>query len=650
MIRIFSDLPEYLLQSRSMFLKSMNIRSIKLVLFITGILSYSSVIPQPAGFKLTILHTNDVHCRVDGSNLGYAAVKAVHDSLKTAGENVLLLDAGDFSQGLPLGNFSRGAHIVRLMNKAGYDAAALGNHEFDFDASRIAELKDSMKFLLLTNARLKGSKTSMGHGFYHVLTFGSVQVGVIGVTTPETLTKSKPTNTTGYTFDEGDGELSIYLQNQIDAVKTAGADYVVVIGHLGVDQENIPWRSIDLIRATSGIDVFIDGHSHTVIDTVIQDLSTQDVLLVQTGSNSQLIGKIVIENSQIKENFISSVARKIDTGDKDSKGNPVMTANLEIYNMIKAINAELAPVLNKLVASTEVFLNGERTSPDTKLYQNGVRTGETNLGDLVADAFRYISGAQAALINGGSIRTSIKVGNITTGKLNEVIPFGDDVVTIRIPGSKFLEALEYGTRLAPDANAGFPQVSGLKFEVYTDQKTPNRVHNVSVNGKPIDPSAKYTVAINDFLEAGGDGYVMFTEPSVEKIANYSSLDVALITYITDSTHIWGMHGVVPGSGIYKNPDGEGRIVFTKLSYAESKNSDKEQVSVYPNPVENYITISNWGNIMNDVYLYDLSGILIRHYSPGNHTITANIHDIGNGVYLVKVITDKGMSVRRILKQ
>lgn len=623
---------------------------IKIWLFLfAGIFSVNGVFSQSPNFKLSILHTNDMHCRVDANKLGYAAVKAVHDSLVTAGENVLVLDAGDFMQGLALGNFSKGSNMVLLMNAVGYDAVTSGNHEFDYGASRVLELKDSANFSILTNARLAGTNTSMGDGFYHIFTFGPTKVGVIGVSTPETLTASKPTNTTGYTFDEGGDELAVYLQNQINAVKAAGVNYVVVLGHLGVDNESTPWRSTDIIPATTGIDIFIDGHSHTTMDTVIQDKVNHDVHLVQTGCYSKLIGKIAIEDSLITENFISSVPNNVNTGDKDLQGNPVMTANLDIYNMIKSMKAELAPVLNTVMAYTEVFLNGEKSALDTSLFHHGVRTGETNLGDFAADALRYISDAQVAVTNGGGIRTSLRIGNITAGNLNEVFPFGNDVIKLRMPGSKLLEALEYGTRLAPEVCAGFPQVSGLQFVVYLDEKTPDRVHNVLVNGVPLNPDSTYTVATNDFMAIGGDGFTMFTDSSVSKIGNYSSLDEALINYITDSTHTWGLHGAISANGIYNNPDGEGRILFVSSNSIEEYNANQYQISIYPNPAKNNMTISSPGSRIKNVFIYTLSGKLVKSYFPDNNQVTENITDLLKGIYFVNVITAKGISVRKMIK-
>jgi 5'-nucleotidase len=625
--------------------------SVQIWLFLlAGIFSFNCLFSQAPGFKLTILHTNDVHCRVDANNLGYAAIKAVHDSLVSAGENVLFLDAGDFIQGLALGNFTKGSSMVRLMNTVGYDAVTLGNHEFDYGTSRVLELKKSMKFLPLTNARLVGTNTSIGAGFYHVFTFGSTKVGVIGVSTPETLTSSKPTNTTGYTFDEGPGDLAAFLQNQITAVKAAGANYVVVLGHLGVDNESIPNRSIDIIPATSGIDILIDGHSHTKMDTLIQDRSKRNVHLVQTGSYSQFIGKIVVEDSRIKEDFISAVPGKINTGDKDAQGKPVMTANLEIYNMIKAMNAELAPVLNKKVAYTEVFLNGEKKAVDTTLYHHGARTGETNLGDFAADALRYVSDAQIAITNGGGIRTSLRIGNITAGNLNEVFPFGNDVIKLKMPGSKILEALEYSARLAPEVCGGFPQVSGLQFVVFTDKKTPDRVHNVLVNGVPLNPDSTYTVATNDFMAVGGDGFTMFSDASASKIGNYSSLDEALITYVTDSTHTWGLHGVISAKGIYGNPDGEGRILFVNNNSIEEYNANQFKVSVYLNPAKKNISISSPESKIKSVYIYDLSGKLLKRYSTDNISVARSISGLKKGIYLVNIVTTKGISVRKIIKQ
>jgi 2',3'-cyclic-nucleotide 2'-phosphodiesterase (5'-nucleotidase family) len=385
------------------------------------------------------------------------------------------------------------------------------------------------------------------------------------------------------------------------------------------------------------------------MDTVIQDRSSHNVHLVQTGSYSGLIGKIVIEDSLITENFISKVPKNIITGDTDAQGKPVMTANLEIYNMIKAMNAELAPKLNKVVAYTEVFLNGEKKALDTSLFHHGLRTGETNLGDFAADALRFISDAQVSVTNGGGLRTSIQIGNITAGKLNEVFPFGNDVIKLKMPGSKIQEVLEYGVRLAPEVCAGFPQVSGLQFEVFMDEKTPDRVHNVLVNGVPLNPDSTYTVATNDFMAVGGDGFTMFTDSLVSELGNYSSMDDALINYITDSTHTWGLHGVIAAKGIYNTPDGEGRIIFVSSNSINDSKADQYQISIYPNPAKNNITISNRGGNIENVFIFDVAGKLVQSYFPDANLVTESIAGLKNGIYYVHVTTDKGISVKKMIK-
>ena len=287
---------------------------------------------------------------------------------------------------------------------------------------------------------------------------------------------------------------------------------------------------------------------------------------------------------------------------------------------------------------------------DTTLYHNGVRTGETNLGNFAADALRYISDAQVAVINGGGIRTSLKIANITAGNLNEVFPFGNDVIKVKMPGRKLLETLEYGTRLAPEVCAGFPQVSGLKFEVNIDAQVPDRVHNVMINGIRLHPDSTYTVATNDFMAVGGDGFTMFTDASVTEIGNYSSLDEALITFITDTTHAWGMRGKISAGSIYNNPDGEGRIIFVRTNSIENYSTNPSQISIYPNPADQEISISIPGSTIKNVLIYDSSGKLVKSYFCDHNLFTENIAGLKNGIYFVNITTDKGISVQKMIKR
>jgi len=472
--------------------------------------------------KLVILHTNDSHSRVD-TNLGFAAVAAAKSYYESLGANVLLLDAGDTLHGLPLANLSTGGNIVEIMNAVGYDAMAPGNHDFNYGTNRLLALADMMDFPLLSaNYTTKAGKLVFDGSV--VLEAGNAKVGVVGISTPETAYKTSPLNTAGYTFN-GDSMAEL-VQAQIDALLAQDVDYIIALGHLGIDEESAPWRSTDIIAGVSGLDAFVDGHSHTALSEgmIVQDKDGNDVVLAQTGEYLKNIGMLTLDGETITAGFV------------DTEG---LEPDADVTALIGSINTDLMPLLNEVVASTTVNLNGERAP--------GNRTEETNLGDLAADALRYVSGADVALTNGGGIRVSLPIdhtnpedeaayiagtepGQITYGDLNAVFPFGNVVVTIDITGADLLAALEHGTKSAPEAAGGFPQISGISFTLNTS-RTENRVSDVLINGQPLDLTATYSLATNDFTQVGGDDYTMLA--GYAKTGEYSALDEALIAYITE---------------------------------------------------------------------------------------------------------------------
>ncbi|MDD4076244.1 MAG: bifunctional UDP-sugar hydrolase/5'-nucleotidase, partial [Eubacteriales bacterium] len=359
--------------------------------------------------KTVILHTNDMHSRVD-ANLGYASVKAYKDALEKQGATVLVLDAGDTFHGLPIANLSQGQDIVDIMNAVGYTAMTPGNHDFNYGVEHLNDLVSSADFDVLSCNLTKEDGTPV---FASGKVYGDV--GVVGICTPETATKTNPLNVEGYVFNPD--TMAALLQEAIDEVKAQGANTVVVLGHLGVDPESAPWRSTDIIPQLSGVNVFVDGHSHTVIGTEgekdadgnvlsyssagekVKDKDGSDVLLVQTGCYGATIGKVTVDGDQY-------TAELLATDNKDA----------DITKLIEDKMAEIQPMLDTVVAKTEVALNGERET---------VRAAESNLGNLAADALRYVADADAALTNGGGIRISLEPGDITYGDMNAVFPFGN---------------------------------------------------------------------------------------------------------------------------------------------------------------------------------------------------------------------------------
>ena len=519
--------------------------------------------------KIVILHTNDVHCGIDQAkndagevtNIGYAGVAAYKTAMEAAygAENVTLVDAGDAIQGGPIGTLSKGAYIVEIMNQVGYDLAIPGNHEFDYGMDNfltLAREKAEYAYLCANFTDLEGKAVLDG---YQVLTYGDVKVGYVGIDTPESFTKSTPTyfqDAAGnyiYSFSQGNEGKDLYdvVQKAVDAAKAEGADYVVALGHLGVDEQSSPWTSTEVIANTTGIDVLIDGHSHSTFAKTEKNQAGEDVLVAQTGTKLANLGKVVIDT---KTGEITSelVAAKDCAAEDEATG-----------AFVKGINDEFAGVLKKVVAKTDVDL----TTKDPATGKRAVRSAETNLGDLCADAYRVMLDADVAFVNGGGVRADIPAGEITYEQIINVHPFGNEACVVETTGQDILDALEMGARVTPEENGGFLQVSGLTYTIDTsipssvvlnDEKEfvkvdgERRVKDVKVNGEAIDPAKTYTLASHNYmLKSGGDGFVMFKDDALLKDCVMIDNQV-LINYIVDE-----LGGVV--SADYSDPKGQGRI-------------------------------------------------------------------------------------------
>lgn len=491
---------------------------------------------------VVILHTNDVHGAIDG----YAKAAALKKTYEDMGAYVLLMDAGDFSQGDPTVSASQGATAVELMNLAGYDLAAPGNHEFDYGYQNLSTLASEAEFPIVAANVLYNGKTAFEDNVTFTAPDGT-KIGVFGLDTPETATKAHPAKIQGVTFLSGD-ELVECAQEQVDALEAEGCDVIVCLGHLGIDEESTGNRSIDLLEKVDGIDLFIDGHSHSTQGDIFQALGGQvtevgDVtiatgtdkvngaVLTSTGTKFESIGLVVIADGKLE-------ATTIPTADI------TVTPDKTVADRAAAIQKEIDDDYGTVFAKTEVALDGEKAN---------VRTGETNLGNLIADALVWgaeETGEQvdAAVTNGGGIRASIAAGDITKKNINTVLPFGNTLSIVKVTGAELLEALEASTYCTPESIGGFPQVSGIEFTVnaakaydqgdlypgstYYAPKSINRVSIQTVGGKAFDPKATYTIATNDFMAAGGDTYYAFSAASV----NYDlglAMDEVVMDYITD---------------------------------------------------------------------------------------------------------------------
>ena len=485
---------------------------------------------QDLNGDIVILHTNDVH----GAIAGYAKVAALKDAYEARGAYVLLMDAGDFIQGDPTVSTSEGATAVELMNLAGYDVVSLGNHEFDYGYQNLKDLEADADFAIVDANVLYNGRVAFEDNLVFTAPDGT-KIGVFGLDTPETATKAHPAKIQGVTFLAGE-DLYDCAQEQVDALTAEGCEYIICLGHLGIDDESAGNRSIDLLENVDGIDLFIDGHSHStradLLDATDGTGMVGNTMVTSTGTKLESIGVVTIDAEGVITTSTTPVA-------------DLTAEDADVAARAAAIQKEIDDEYGTVFAKTEVALNGER--------EPGNRTEETNLGDLITDALvwgaeREGTEVDAAVTNGGGIRASIAAGDITKKDINTVLPFGNTLSIVQVTGAELLEALEASTYCTPTSIGGFPQVSGIEFTVdttkaydqgeqypgstYYGPKSIQRVTIETVGGEPFDANATYTIATNDFMAAGGDTYYAFAAASV----NYDlgiAMDEVVMDYITD---------------------------------------------------------------------------------------------------------------------
>ena len=500
--------------------------------------------------KTVILHTNDVH----GAIAGYAYITALKADYEAKGAEVILVDAGDYSQGTSYVSVTKGLDAIEMMNAAGYDVVTLGNHEFDYGYTQLKDNMTKAKFKVLCADVFNADGTPIFDANYTYTTKSGVKVGFFGMETPETQTKANPTKIKGLTFATNDA-FTKAAADQVEALKDA--DVVICLAHLGVDGESKPYRSTDLYAAVKGIDFIIDGHSHTVMTKGENGEPIQS-----TGTAFANIGVIVIDDATKKIESNSLFEIKEDTA-KDA------TVAAAAQKIIDRIDKEYGAVF----AKSEVVLNGAKAP-------NGNRDSETNNGDLITDAmvWKILQDKESltvdadhvvAVTNGGGIRKAINPGDVTKKNINEVLPFGNTVVTIYITGAELLEALEASTYCTPDAIGGFPQVSGnytistavaydanaetYPASTYYGPKSINRVTINSINGKEFKADDTYAVITNDFCGGGGDTYYAFAAATA-KFDTGIPLDEVVMEYITaELKGVIGKQYAEPQGRILMNP-------------------------------------------------------------------------------------------------
>ena len=499
--------------------------------------------------KTVILHTNDVHGAIEG----YAYITALKADYEAKGAEVILVDAGDYSQGEVYVSDTKGLDAVEMMNVTGYDVVTLGNHEFDYGYAQLKENMTKVDFKVLCANVYGEDGTPIFDANYTYTTKSGVKIGFFGMETPEAQTKANPAPIKGLKFDT---DLKAVAEKQLEALKDD--DVVIALSHLGVDDSSKPYTSYDLYNAAKGIDFIIDGHSHSVMTKGKNGEPIQS-----TGTKFANIGVIVIDDASKKIESNSLYEIKEDT----AKDAAVAAAAQKI---IDRIDKEYGAVF----AKSKVELNGAKAP-------NGNRDSETNNGDLITDAmlWKVMQNKEGltvnedhvvAITNGGGIRAAIKVGDVTKKDIKTVLPFGNTIEVIYVTGTELLEALEASTFCVPESIGGFPQVSGISYTIstgavydanaetypastYYGPKSINRVTINSINGKEFKANDTYAVVTNNFCAEGGDTYYAFAA-ATSKFDTGMTLDVAVMEYITKELKgVIGEQYAAPQGRILMNP-------------------------------------------------------------------------------------------------
>lgn len=506
---------------------------------------------------VSILFTNDVHGQLTHAyvkdhpgvydKLGYGEVAGLKDYFSNNGHQVFLVDAGDALQGAADVALSKGVVADEIMTEMKYDFRAIGNHEFDYGMEHFLELAGTGKYYSANFIDLKTNKPVFDS--YKILETDIGRIALVGITTPEAYTKSTPKYFQDdhgnyiYGLCEKNNGQDLYdaVQDAVDAARNdpnGKADYVIAVGHVGIDKQSEPWTSKDIIANTTGIDAFIDGHSHSTFKDTMKNMDGEDVLFAQTGTKLSNIGQLQIIKNDIKTEFDVELYSKDDFNDHG------ITANKVVQSFIDEKYAAIDEAKAVEIGESEILLNDSD--------ENGkrlVRHTPTNLGDFSADAYRYIMGADLAFMNGGGIRASIQKGKVTYGDLINVYPFNNSGTLIEATGQQILDALEMSMSMWPEENGGYLHTSGVTYEFhsYLDSKVVKddkgsfvkvdgeyRVKNVKINNEALDLKKTYKLASHDYmLKNGGDGYSMFVGSKILKDATIVDNEM-LIQYFQEN--------------------------------------------------------------------------------------------------------------------
>ena len=532
---------------------------------------------QPEAEKtgdIEVLFTSDIHCGVR-QGFGVVGLRQIREALERKGVETLLVDNGDAIQGDALGTLTKGKAVVTLMNDLDYDVTIPGNHEFDFGMDAFFELVEMAEHPYISCNFNKGGELLLDP--YVIEEAAGKKIAFIGVTTPETLISSDPKyfqDEKGnyiYGFMEGgDGSKFIEtIQKNVDEVRSKGADYVVLLAHVGNQEVNAPYNFQTIIERTSGIDVILDGHSHDTDQVTMNDKDGNPVIRSASGTKLQGIGYMRISGKD------GSIKCGVYSWSNDVSLPELLGIENEISEPLRKIYEDLEKTTQIVIGKTDVDLV---IYDPVKKREDGsplriVRSQETNLADLVADAVKHETGAEIALFNSGGVRSNIAAGDITYGDVMAVLPFSNQLCVSVLTGQQIKDMLEWGAKALPGEDGGFLQASGLTYEIQADIPSScttdaeglfagvdgeYRVRNILVGGEPLDLKKTYRVAGNDFMmKSHGDGFAMLGPENVE-IDQIKIDNQLLIDYIKDTL------GGTVGSD-YSNPYGEGRITIHGLN-------------------------------------------------------------------------------------
>lgn len=518
---------------------------------------------------IIVLYTSDIHCGID-QNWGFAGLQQIRDNLRSKGTPVLLVDNGDAIQGEAVGMLSNGKAVADLMNSLKYDVIIPGNHEFDYGMDNFMAIAgNSVAPYISCNFMYKGDTVFEP---YIVIPIAGKKIGFVGVTTPATIMSSTPTNFQDkdgnfiYSFlQEDDTGAALYdaIQKSVNAARADGADYVVLLAHLGMGAVDKRWDYASVAENTTGIDAILDGHSHDYEQVQVKNKDGQTVVRSACGTKLKSIGWL----------RISAADGSMSTGrydwNNDISAPELMGLNNDMSKAVASTMDGVNKQLDQVIAKTtfDLTIYDPEAKTDSGEPIRIVRNAETNLGDLITDALRDQTGADIAMVGGGAVRTTIPAGDITRKSVISVMPFNNDVVVSEVTGQQILDALEWGARNTPGECGCFMQVSGMSYEIdpsigssckadkngmFAGVEGEYRVGNVKIGDEPLDLEKKYTVASQDFfIKDKGDGLAMFSEKDV--VQELMVDNEAVMNYITDT-----LGGVIPEE--YADPYGQGRIV------------------------------------------------------------------------------------------